>query len=468
MKYVALSLLVSSIASAQPAPDPEPTPPPPTPEPTPAPEPSPEAPPPAPAPAENVYSIGVPPDSKGDTTAALEPKSSGYKDGFILQATDGSSKLLIGGISQFDGRFFIGDDANALPDQFAFRTLRLDLRGTVYDHFDFRFMPDFAGSKLVVQDAYVDIRYSNVIKVRFGKFKVPFGLERLQNETSTTFAERGLPTQLAPNRDLGVQAFGELADGTLAYQLGIFNGVADGGSSDGDATDDKEGAARVFIRPFATGPKIVKNLGVGAAVTFGDKAANLTQADTPVWKTAGQTTIFQYKAGTTLADTVVADGRHLRATGQGYYFAGQVGVLAEYVRSVQHVVLNGTHDNVTADSWQAVLQYVLTDDEATYNSVTPRHPFDPKTGEVGAFDVTARVGELRQTDGTVFALFADPTKSVRRAWSGGVGVDWFANRAFRGVLDLERTWFSLGAKTGATASDRAAETSIIARVQLVF
>jgi phosphate-selective porin OprO/OprP len=463
MKFVALTLFVSSLASAQPAPDPAPVPEPapePAPEPVPAPQPPPVV--------EPAVVVAPPPDSKGDTTAALEPKTSGYKDGFILQATDGSSKLLIGGISQFDGRFFIGDDANALPDQFAFRTLRLDLRGTVYDHFDFRFMPDFAGSKLVVQDAYVDVRYTNVLKVRFGKFKVPFGLERLQNETSTTFVERGLPTQLAPNRDLGVQVFGELAEGTLAYQLGVFNGVADGGSSDGDATDDKEGAARVFIRPFATGPKLVQNLGVGGAVTYGDKAANLAQADTPVWKTAAQNTIFQYKAGTTLADTVVADGRHVRATAQGYYFGGPIGALAEYVRSVQHVVLNGTHDNVTADSWQALVQYVLTDDEATYNSVTPKHPFDPKTGAIGAFDVAARIGEIRQTDGTVFAQFADPKKSVRRAWSSGIGVDWFANRSFRAVLDLERTWFSLGAKTGATASDRAAETSIIARVQLVF
>ena len=365
-----------------------------------------------------------------------------YKDGFILQASDGGSKLLIGGISQFDARVFAdGDPAHV--DQFAFRTLRLDLRGTVFDHYDFKFMPDFAGGKLVVQDAYVDVRYTDAVKLRFGKFKVPFGLERLQNETSTTFTERGLPTQLAPNRDLGVQVFGELEDGALAYQLGIFNGVADGGSSDGDATNDKEGAARVLVRP-------VRQLGIGAAITFGDKAANLAQPDTPVWKTTGQTTIFQYRAGTTLADTVVADGRHWRATAQGYYYAGPIGVLAEYVRSTQHVVLNGTHDRVTADSWQALAQYVITGEDATFNSVTPRGPN-------GAFDVAARIGEIRVVDGDVFPAFADPAKSARRAWSTGAGVDWFANRSFRAVLDFERTWMTLRT-----------ETVVVGRVQLVF
>jgi len=397
--------------------------------------------------------------------AALSP-TSGFKDGFILAAGDGSSKLYIGAISQFDGRFFV--DSSPGADQFYFQTLRLDLRGTVFDHYDFRILPDFAGGKLVVQDAYVDIRYSDVVKLRVGKTKVPFGIERLENETSTTFAQRGLPNNLVPNRDLGVELFGDLAGGTLAYQVGVFNGVADGGSSDGDATNDKEGAARVFVRPWARGPWWLANLGIGGVATYGDKGANLTQPDTPAWKTQGQTTIFAYKVGPTgtLADTVVADGLHWRATAQGYWYAGPLGVLAEYVRSTQHVVLDGTHDRVPADAWQVIGQWVITGDDATYNSVTPRHAFDPAKGCYGAFDVVGRYEEIRLADGgeAFDAGFADPTKSVLRARAGGVGADWFANKAFRAIVDVERTWFTFGAKGG----DRTPETSIEARVQLAF
>jgi phosphate-selective porin OprO/OprP len=135
------------------------------------------------------------------------------------------------------------------------------------------------------------------------------------------------------------------------------------------------------------------------------------------------------------------------------------------VRSTQHVVLYGTHDRVAADAWQVVGQWVITGDDATYNSITPRHPFDPAKGHIGAFDVVGRIEELRvDDDGLVFAQFADAAKSVLRARSGGIGVDWFANKAFRAVVDLERTYFTLGAKTG----DRAPETSIEARVQLAF
>ncbi|CAN5417569.1 hypothetical protein BH11MYX1_BH11MYX1_20950 [soil metagenome] len=462
-RLIVSSLLGSALAAAQPAPElsnggaPQP----------PADPAAPAVLAPAPPPTSTLVEALAAPT--GDPVGALEPKTSGSKDGFLLEASDGHSKLTVGGIAQVDGRFFVSDDNNVEPDQFLLRSLRFDLRGTLYDHFDFRFMPDFAGSKILVQDAYVDVRYSDVLKLRFGKFKVPFGIERLQSEGMTIFAERGLPNQIAPNRDVGVERCGELGEGTLSYQIGIVNGVADGSLNDGDATDDKELAARFFVRPFATtGPTFLTNLGFGAAATFGDKQANLTQPDVPVWKTSGQTTIFQFRAGTTLADTVVADGRHDRVTAQGYWFVDRLGVIADYVRSAQEVVLGGNHVRVSSDAWEAVAQVLLTDDDATYNSVTPKHPFDPKTGAVGAFDVKARIGELRTVNGSVFANYADPTRSARRAWSGGVGVDWWANRSFRALLDVERTWFTGGAKAAGAVTDRIAETSLIGRIQLVF
>ena len=401
---------------------------------------------------------------------APEPKQTpGSDDGFILKASESRAKLSIGGIIQFDGRYFVNDDANVETNQFLVRSLRIELRSTLYDHFDVRIMPEFAGSKLVVQDAYVDVRYTDLVKLRFGKFKVPFGIERLQSEGQTIFAERGLPNQIAPNRDVGIELLGELGEGTFAYQFGLFNGVADGGINESDATDAKELAARLFVRPFAaTGPACLAHLGVGVAATFGDKEANLTQPDVPTWKTAGQNTILAFRTGPTLSETVVADGRHERGTIQGYWFVDRVGIIADYVRSSQEVVLDGNHERVSSDAWEAVAQVLLTDDVATYNSVRPKHPFDPQTGGLGAFDVKARIGEIRMVHGAVFENYVDPTKSARRAWSSGVGGDWWANRSFRASIDLERTWFTGGAKAGAVVIDRSAETSLLGRAQLVF
>ncbi len=393
-----------------------------------------------------------------DARLAARKDTAGWKDGFFIQTPDAKSKLKIGGFTQFDGRFFVADSKDPHTDTFGFRSIRPDLQGTLFEHFDFRLLPDFAGARVVLQDVYADVHYGDAVKVRFGKFKVPFGLERLQGETQTLFVERGLPTQLAPNRDLGVQVFGELANGRVAYQVGVFNGVADGQSGDADVSDDKEAAARVFV-------KVGAGLGVGVAGTYGDKSGTVATPDVPTFKTQGQTTFFACKTGTTLMDTVVADGRHWRATGQASYYAGPVGVLGEFVRSVQHVGLDGTNVRVVIDAWQLAAQYVLTSDAATYKSVTPVHPLDPSKGYWGAFDVGARLGELRLRDSEVFAEgLADQARSARRAWSAGGGVNWYPNRNFRFVLDYERTWYVLGGKDG----DKPSENSLVGRVQTVF
>jgi phosphate-selective porin OprO/OprP len=398
------------------------------------------------------------------------PPTSGWNDGFFVQTKDGATRLTIGGYTQFDGRYFVPESSDPKVDQFGFRSIRPDLGGTVFDHYDFRVLTDFAGSKLTLQDAYLDVHYSDAAVLRFGKTKTPFGLERLERDIATTFVERGLPSLLTPNRDLGVQLYGHLARGIVEYEVGIYNGVADNATGDGDVSNGKEGVARVFIKPFATTQSLAKDVGVGAAATYGDRTGTLADPEVALYKTQGQTTFFQYKTGTDLASTVIADGVQWRATGQANWYAGSFGALAEYVRSTQHVSLDGTHTEVGVDSWQVVGQWVLTGDAASFKSISPVHPFEPAKGEWGAFDIAARIGELRLLDTAAFdAKVADPTKSSRRAWSAGAGIDWFPNKNFRFVIDVERTWFRFGAKddTGMTI-DRVPETSVVGRAQTVF
>src|SRR5262249_35303179 len=224
----------------------------------------------------------------------------------------------------------------------------------------------------VLQAVHADVRYTEAVKLRFGKFKVPSGLERAQSDYATTFVERGLPSQLTPNRDLGVMVFGTLADGVVAYFAGIFNGVADNASGDGDTGNDKEAAGRVYVRPFATTDSIAKEFGVGAGGTYGRRVGMLADTGLPAYKTQGQTTFFAYRAGTTLMDTVIADGIQYRATAHASWYAGPIGTFAEYVRSVQHVAQGGTHERVAVDAWQAVAQWVITGEDASIKNVTPR------------------------------------------------------------------------------------------------
>lgn len=418
-----------------------PPPPPPVEEPAPPPAPVVVAPPPPPAPV-----VVAPPAPKRDRFT------------FALDDT-GATTLHVGAIVQFDGRFFV-DDHPQLVDQFAFRSIRPVLDATIDRHLDVRVLPDFAGGKLVVQEAYADARYlGDALVVRAGKLKVPFGLERLQAEVATTFVERGFPTQLAPNRDLGVELYGALAGRRVEYQFGIFNGVADGQSGDGDVGRKKELAARVWLAP-------IEGLGIGGAVTYGYKLGTAAQPDVAGFKTQGQNTFFAYKTGTSLADTVIADGLHWRATGQAAYYGGPFGALAEYVRSTQHLALAGDHATAAFEAWQVLAQWVVTGERATYKSVTPRAPFDPAKGTLGAVDVAVRATALRAADTAIFDLgYADVAKSAKRAYSAGGGVDWFLSKELRVALDLDHTWFRRG---GADGANRAAETSVIFRVQAAY
>ena len=140
-------------------------------------------------------------------TAAKDRQSAtaSAKDGFSLKSADGKYTLKIRGYAHADARFFPSDDAKAIPNTFFLRRARPIIEATVGKYFDFRIMPDFGQGATTLFDAYWEGKFDPAFTVRAGKFKPPVGFERLQSATDITFAERGLPTNLAPNRDVGLQ-----------------------------------------------------------------------------------------------------------------------------------------------------------------------------------------------------------------------------------------------------------------------
>ena len=173
--------------------------------------------------------------------AAEKAKTAGTatagRDGFSLRSADGNFQLRLRGYVQADGRFFLDDEERPGVDTFLLRRVRPIFEGTLWKNFGFRIMPDFGGGQTALQDAYLDIRFNPAIQLRAGKFKPPVGLERLQSGSELLFVERALPTNLVPNRDVGIQLGGDVATGGLAWAVGVFNGVTDGGSGDNDTND---------------------------------------------------------------------------------------------------------------------------------------------------------------------------------------------------------------------------------------
>lgn len=384
-------------------------------------------------------------------------------DGFFLQSADKNFVIKLRGYTQLDSRFYLGeeDDLPGTPaDTFIFRRVRPIVEGTVGGWADFKIMPDFANSQLVLQDAYTNLRpFGPLAQLQIGKYKAPFGLERLKSATNLTFVERGLPTNLVPNRDLGFQFWGELGGGLLTYQLAVMNGVTDGGSADSDNNDGKDIIARLFAQPFIdTSVEPLQGLGLGVAATWG------RETGTPAsYKTSGQQTFFSWTNGTQLDDD------RFRISPQAYWYWGPFGLLGEYVFTSTSVKRNLATGDVfgspDAESWQLAASYVLTGENASYRGVTPREPFSVANGTWGAFEVAARYDQLAVADEAFEKGFANPNASAKEAQGATLGVNWYVNRWLKFVVNYEHTWFDGGAPDG---EDRDAEDLISTRFQLNY
>jgi hypothetical protein len=178
--------------------------------------------------------------------------TSGYQDGgFFVQSADGEHRLAIGAVLQTDGRFSV-DSPTPITNSFVLRKARPILNGRLYRYFDFTFMTEFGNGSATVLDAYFDIRFSPAFRVRTGKGKTPIGYEVLLGDPTLPFPERMLSSSLIPNRDVGIQAQGDLLGGKLTYSGGLFNGVPDGTNStaDVDANNAKDFAGRIVVMPF--------------------------------------------------------------------------------------------------------------------------------------------------------------------------------------------------------------------------
>jgi phosphate-selective porin OprO/OprP len=404
--------------------------------------------------------------------AGAPAQAAAGEEGFAFKSADGSFLIRFRGLIQLDARAFNGDDVAPLTDTFELRRARPILEGTVHGLYDFLFVPDFAEGKTVLQDAYVDARLSKVTGLRIGKYKSPVGLEQLRSDADLGFVERGLPTQLVPNRDLGVMFHGDPFQGILSYQIGVFNGVPDGSSADLDTNSGKDAEGRVFVQPFkSAGPRSLGGFGIGIAATVGrnlgtvDSRGKVVATGLAGFRTFGQNTFFSYllDGASAASDSVIADGRRYRYAPQIYYYAGRLGLLGEYVSSSQDVLKGATFGRLRNTSWQGTAEVLLTRDRAGYKGVSPTRPFDAASKGIGAVALAFRYGRLT-VDAGAFPVFADPAKSARGAVERGAGISWYLNRGFKLMTDYVWTTFDGGGATG----DREDERALFSRVQLSF
>lgn len=371
-------------------------------------------------------------------------------------------KLNYGGDIQIDFKRFFSSDIIPNSD-LSIRRARIRFEGIYRNFFSFRVMPNFAGSKIDFQDAYVNFLIDKQFQIRVGKYKSPIGLERLQNPTNNTFIELGFPTMLVPNRDLGLMVHGKLVE-QIEYQLGLFNGVTDGGNTDKEEDNSKDFVIRIFASPFKSlSIPFINNLCVGTAASFENKYASISNPRLPKFSTSGNQTFIKYKSDGTAAGTAFASGKHIRFVPQVYLYEGRFGFMFEYAAVKENISLVNTNYEIQNKSFQTFVSFMITDDKASYGKVKPKNEIDLTNGMLGAIEAAIRYMKLDADDIAVNYLF-DKKYKTKSAKAITFGLNWYLNEYYRISFNYEKTDFD----TVGTTTSLKSENVLLIRTQVTF
>jgi phosphate-selective porin OprO/OprP len=370
-------------------------------------------------------------------------------------------EVKLGGVVQADGRVYDDSAAQPLVDTILLRRVRLDTTARVTPGLSARVQLDVAGGILQTLDAYADARWIPGVALRAGKFTPPVGIERLVSTPALLFIEYAQTSNLVPNRDVGLQASGDV--GTwLSWAVGAFDGAGDGFNNDVDASDDKDLVARLALRP-------VGGLTLHLAGSHGTRAGTAAAPLLPSYRSEAQGVVyFRYAA------TAAAVGEHTRLTAAASWYVGGLGLLGEYVASRQRVVNTTaaappvvTEARPTNTAWQVAASYVLTGEKNGEGVVKPATTVE--AGGLGAVRVKARYQEL-DVDDDLFVgnVFASASASATKAAGYNVGLDWWPVAPLRFELEYSHTAFDGGGGSAASVADKPSETAFLSRVQVVF
>jgi phosphate-selective porin OprO and OprP len=397
-------------------------------------------------------------NSDGGQNAAVA--TADYASGFTIRSKDSNFVLHIGADLQVDDHTFVGTGSGAYTDNIVLRRVRPTIFGTVYKYVDYFIRPDFGLGTTAIYDAYIQLNYIPWFQVRAGKFKPPVGLERLQGDDDTSFVERGLPTLLVPQRDIGYQIGANPFHGRFSYQVGVFNGVPDSSiGTDTAVSNHRDYAARLFLTPFQPDQKsLLQGLGVGFAASGG----NTDGEALPSFKTFGQNAFLTFSSGVTPA------GHRIRLEPQAYYYLGGFGLLTDYGANEEGFQKGNVRRNIAMRAYGVELSYILTGEKKGFGSPTPRRPFDPlHHGGWGAVELALRIGDWEAEKGLYNYGLASDTTTPRHLHEYVGGVNWYLNRLLRITGDYGNTSFG-GGGTTAQGGNRPVEKVFTLRFQINF
>ena len=362
---------------------------------------------------------------------------------------------------QMDGRRF---DPRIDEDAFDIRTLRIGLKGDLTKHFDWEIEREIDEVVIVTEenqnlvdigavepvwrlgdwkDVFINWSTFDVLRIKAGRFKMPFGLEQNTSVSDLDFAYRTLgSTKIAPGRDRGVMAYGELFGGSLAYEAGVFDDDGDNGELE-EPRFVQEGEDLENIGPsFAA--RVVGELFRRLPVHDRLKGAEIGVAFTRSYVPEGLNSLRGEDLwGFDFFEPVYVKGHRQRIGLQWDWSPGPTGFRAEWMRSREQRLGQSNRNADLSDfigtAWYTSATWIVTGEDKD-SDVTPNHPLFQ--GGFGLVEIGARFDRLTfksaTTTGTAFRNPRSDFLLPNSVSTFTAGANWLVNRWVKVVADAFR------------------------------
>jgi len=194
--------------------------------------------------------------TEADLKEAKQDKPVDYKPGkgFTFTSPDEKFQLAVGGRVQPRYTFTDYDAVSGTVQdvsEWRVRRAKLYFGGYVYSK-DLTYRVQAAlengSSAKLLDDAYLNYRFSDALQLQAGQFKIPFTRQELISDAMLQFVDRSNAVDsFKPSYDFGAMVSGKFGKGLLVYNAGIFGGA---GQSAARATNTNALAARLVVNPL--------------------------------------------------------------------------------------------------------------------------------------------------------------------------------------------------------------------------
>jgi phosphate-selective porin len=307
------------------------------------------------------------------------------------------------GRAQFDWRKF---EPDVNEDTYDLRTLRLGLKGKLTKHFDWEIEREInkaADAEDTVEtwrfgqwkDVYANWTTFKAFSVIGGRFKMPFGLEQTTGVSDLDFAYRSLGSvKIAPGRDTGVMAHGELLHGSLVYEGGMFDDDGDNGELEVErfvqaGQDLEDLGPSVAVRVVG---ELFRGLPVHDRLKGAEFGIAYTRSNVP----EGLNSLFGEDVwGYNFVERVYVNGTRQRLGLQADWSPGSLGFKAEWMQSREERLGQSNRNEDLSDflgtAWYTSATWIVTGEDKD-RSVTPNDPLF--RGGIGVVEVGVRYDSL--------------------------------------------------------------------------